>query len=204
MSSQFQDSFSTAEIAAERYTFRALAALGYDEQFRRAYHETVEKVLHGFPSEYQQWLKDSFAGNFALDGTQVVSFDFNNLTFDVAMLDESLLLHSFGLRLDKAEEARLRKYAHSLGTYPSFNQYSLAFTVSSIHRNILQMGNIVREYQQGKTPRLVMEEEAKHYATFAQVGLRDLRREELTGISKMDLQIVEDQIQAMQASLKAA
>ncbi|MBI4453734.1 hypothetical protein HY636_03765 [Candidatus Woesearchaeota archaeon] len=92
---------------------------------------------------------------------RVIVFDFNNLTYDASQLDDSILIHTYGLGLtDKGEEQMLDEcmLAMNLGEHEFGDvtdkrcEYKRGFISASMHRNLLLAGNILRAVESGRAP----------------------------------------------------
>ena len=180
----FKGKYSEREVNEQYHAFRVMRAFGFDdEMFRAAYTRTIGKALSAIPEKYKSWLKDSYGANFAVEGSEhftsdnkdssgkaddkvanngnnrVIVFDFNNITYDAAQLDDSILIHTYGLGLtEKGEEQMLNECMlamnldeHEFGEVTDKRcGYKRGFIPASVHRNLLLAGNILRAVEYGR------------------------------------------------------
>lgn len=159
----FNNGLTLEEIERDFYALRIMRSLGfYDEKFTEAYMKSVGAALQTLPNRYRRWIKDNAAGNIAIQGNVVVSFDFNNIVHDVVALDDSRLVHAYGLNLphDVEEACCALVQQHIDPEMPE--RYAHAYSVAGVHRNLLQAGNIIREIMAGKN-RSASRNEVIHY-----------------------------------------
>jgi len=165
VSAHFDHGISDKDIVRSFHAFRVMRALNfYDERFIETYSRTMGIYLQELPHIPNMWLKDNFAGNIVVNDGRVASIDFNNVYIGIPQLDDSMLFHSYGLSLsDRAEEMHVARAIKTLGLEGRAEMvYRVGFMFASMHRNILQAGNIIKEIGEGKTgPESVIE--AEHY-----------------------------------------
>lgn len=202
MDRYFEGRVSRLDIVENTYAWRVMRALGFEDVgFVKSYMSTIGRMLTSLPGEYYGWLRDNFAGNCAIDGDSVVSFDFNNLTHDVLLFDDVMLLDSYGLQLSQEVKERCVELTRKVINPDTQDMFDGGYRVARVHRNLLQAGNILREIETRGKGSL---EEADHYWQCSQESLAELRKQKLVGVDDNELAAVERMLKNVYEQRRAA
>ncbi|MDO8642248.1 MAG: hypothetical protein Q7R76_01495 [Candidatus Woesearchaeota archaeon] len=192
MYEHFEERASRSEIGEQMYAWRVMRALGFEDAgFLKAYTNTVGRMLTTLPGEYYGWLRDNFAGNLAIDGEQVVSFDFNNLRYDVLLFDDAMLLDSYGLNVAPEVKEQCVGLTRKVINPDTPALFDFAYLVARLHRNLLQAGNILHEMGARGKGSL---EEADHYWQCSQESWAALHAQRLVGVDRDELSSVQKRL----------